>query len=336
MAQDQRNSARQSRNNGFDLVRLGLAASIVAFHSFTLTHGSAEAMPQMIQAAARLILPAFFALSGFLVAGSLARSASLREFLLLRLLRLLPALSLVVSVTALLLGPLLTVSALGDYFRDPLVPLYFRNIWGQSEFHLPGVFAANPRPGVVNGTLWTIPLEMACYVALAGLALSPGPRRCALLAPIFVLLVPGLGLPNQDFFASFALGTLLFAARSRLPRHGLWGPGSIAAALLLEYWIPALPLVAVPLSYGVIWLGSRSVPAWATRGDYSYGLYLCAYPLQQMLVAAVPGQNWKVNLALALPLGLGCAMLLWHGIERPVLDRKHELIARLQAGLARA
>jgi peptidoglycan/LPS O-acetylase OafA/YrhL len=61
---------RQGLCNGFGAVRLGLACAIVAFHSVTLTHGSGNAMPPMVQAAARLILPAFFALSGFLVAAA--------------------------------------------------------------------------------------------------------------------------------------------------------------------------------------------------------------------------------------------------------------------------
>src|SRR3954452_13263617 len=121
------------RCNGFDGLRLALASGIVAFHSFNLTHGNADTMPGVVQAAARLILPAFFALSGFLVAGSLARAESLRTFLLLRLLRLLPALSLVVTATALLLGPLLSELPLRDYLRDPVLPAYFRNVWGQTE-----------------------------------------------------------------------------------------------------------------------------------------------------------------------------------------------------------
>lgn len=326
----------RGRCNGFDGLRLMLATGIVAFHSVTLTHGSADAMPPMVQAAARLILPGFFALSGFLVAGSMARSASLREFMLLRLVRLLPALSLVVAATALLLGPLMTHLPLRDYLRDPLLPAYFRNVWGQPQFYLPGLFAANPRPGVVNGTLWTIPLELVCYIVLAALALLPGAKRLVLAVPVCILLIPGLGPANQDFFASFALGALLFALRAWLPLHGLMGLGAIAAALLLEYRFPATPLVALPLAYAVVWLGCRRIPSWLTRGDYSYGLYLCAYPLQQMLLAVMPGQAWTANLAMGWMLGLGGAMLLWHAVERPILDRKHEWIARLGGRLVRA
>lgn len=76
------------RDNAFGLLRLTLATGIVAFHSVTLTQGSADALSPLLQAVGRLILPAFFALSGFLVAASFDRAVSVREFLLLRLLRL--------------------------------------------------------------------------------------------------------------------------------------------------------------------------------------------------------------------------------------------------------
>jgi peptidoglycan/LPS O-acetylase OafA/YrhL len=322
--------------NGFGGLRLALAGGIVAFHSVTLTHGGGDAMPLFAQAAARLILPAFFALSGFLVAGSLARAESLREFLLLRLIRLLPALSLVVAMTALVLGPLLTDLSWRDYFRDPLLPDYFRNVWGQPQYALPGLFLHNPRAGIVNGALWTIPLEAACYVVLAGSMLLSGLKQLVPVAMACVLLVPGLGLPNQDFFASFALGVLLYRLGDRLIRHPLLGLGAVAAALFVEYRFAYTPLVAVPLAYGVIWLGCLRIPPWMTRADYSYGLYLCAYPLQQALVTAMPAQGWLGNLMTGWFLGLGAAMLLWHGVEAPILTRKHELIARLGGRLVRA
>jgi peptidoglycan/LPS O-acetylase OafA/YrhL len=324
------------RDNGFGLLRLTLATGIVAFHSVTLTQGSANTLPPLLQAAGRLILPAFFALSGFLVAASFGRAASVREFLLLRVLRLLPALSLVVAASALLLGPLVTSLAPADYFRDPLLPHYFLNLWGAPQFSLPRVFAANPRSGVVNGALWTIPLEMACYVLLALCLILVRPRfrlPAAALAAAF-LLMPWWSLPWQDLFAAFAMGVLLQVAAPWLPHHRGAGLCGLAAALGLSLACPYLALGALPLSYGMVWLGLQRLPAW--RADYSYGLYLTAYPLQQVLVQLMPGQTWQASLAAGWLLALGCAVLLWHHVERPVLDRRHEVIARLEGRLARA
>jgi peptidoglycan/LPS O-acetylase OafA/YrhL len=119
-----------------------------------------------------------------------------------------------VAASALLLGPLATSLQLGDYFRDPLLPRYFLNVWGAPQFALPGVFATNPRAGIVNGALWTIPLEMVCYVLLAlCLALVRQRFRLAITAlAAAILLMPWWSLPWQDLFAAFAMGALLQTA----------------------------------------------------------------------------------------------------------------------------
>jgi peptidoglycan/LPS O-acetylase OafA/YrhL len=119
-----------------------------------------------------------------------------------------------------------------------------------------------------------------------------------------------------------------------LPHHPLAGLCGLAAALALAFACPYLALGALPLSYGVVWLGLQRLPVW--RADYSYGLYLTAYPLQQLLVLLMPGHPWQASLTGGWLLALGCAALLWHHAERPVLNRKHELIARLEGRLARA
>jgi peptidoglycan/LPS O-acetylase OafA/YrhL len=284
----------------------------------------------VVQAIGRLILPAFFALSGYLVAASLSRCANLREFLLLRLLRILPALSVVVAATALLLGPFLTSLAWSDYFRDPLLPGYFHNIWGQPHFTLPGLFAANPRPGVVNGSLWTLQQEVACYLMLAGAALLLRTRSLALLLggiAVFLLTPWAASIPCRDLFASFAMGALLFGSARYVPHHPLLGIISLAMAFWLAGDPGRMHFVAAPLAYGVVWLALRRI--YFIRADYSYGIYLTAYPLEQSIVALSPGVAWPTELALALPLALLCAALLWHGVEKPLLSRKHELIARL-------
>lgn len=320
------------RANGFGVLRLALAIAIFAFHSYTLTVGDVQGMVWQAQVAARLILPAFFAVSGYLVAASLERCTSAAEFLGLRALRILPALAAVTLATALVLGPLLTSRDLAAYFADPAVPRYLQNILLTPRYALPGLFDTNIRSGIVNGALWTIPLEMACYVLLAAMALLA--RRG--LTPL-LLLLPGailvfdlpFGLP-REFALAFVTGALLLRCERHVPLHGMLG----AAALLAAFWLvtdPARgPLAALPLAYGVVWLGRLSVPAWLTRADYSYGLYLTGFPLQQAFLHMFPGlANWQWLLPLVLPPALACAALLWHGVENPLLSRKHEILARL-------
>ena len=116
-------NARLPHANGFGAMRHLLALGIVIFHGFVLATGDAGVMPVAARALADPILPGFFAISGFLVAGSLAHSASLAEFMALRLLRIMPALIVVVLATALLLGPLLTTLSVREYFSRSDVSL---------------------------------------------------------------------------------------------------------------------------------------------------------------------------------------------------------------------
>src|SRR5258708_3061988 len=97
--------------SGFDYLRLILAFSVLGWHTIPLCYGkefAAQVLAGPIGNLVRLVLPMFFALSGFLVAASLERSSSLRVFLGLRGLRILPALTVEVLLSALILGPLLT------------------------------------------------------------------------------------------------------------------------------------------------------------------------------------------------------------------------------------
>jgi len=331
-------STRLPHANGFGAMRHFLALGIVIVHGFILATGNHAALPGFARALADPILPAFFAISGYLVAGSLARVGSIPEFLALRLLRIVPALVIVVMATALLLGPLLTTLPVKQYFSQPEVSLYLYNILGQSHFQLPGLFEANPRAGVVNGSLWTIPLEATCYGLLAVLALAGRQRILTfLLAALALLLVfpnaPFLGLlltwlPAKWLVLAFACGALLFRLRAHVPLHPLAGLMALILAMLTMRHATAL---AMPLlAYGVVWLSLRRVPVGLTRSDYSYGFYLTAYPLQQTFISLAPQAPWWGNLLFAVPVALTGAALLWHWVENPILSRKHEIVTRLR------
>jgi peptidoglycan/LPS O-acetylase OafA/YrhL len=160
--------ATNGHPSGFDYLRLWLAISVVAVHSPMTTNGDHH---RPLNAYVRAVLPMFFALSGFLVAGSLERSKTLLTFLGLRVIRIYPALVVEVVLSAFLIGVFVTTYPLAGYFSDPLFFLYLRNALGDIHYFLPGVFANNPWPGVVNFQLWTVPFELLCYVLLTALVL---------------------------------------------------------------------------------------------------------------------------------------------------------------------
>jgi len=176
----ERLSATRGRTTGFDYLRAGLSISVIGFHSIVTSYGLVHAhgvWNGWWRPFIAVILPAFFALSGFLVSASLIRCRTIEGFLTLRVLRLVPALFFEVMISALILGSLLTDFTLRDYFASPLFRTYWLNILGDIHFQLPGLFLDNPDPNVVNHQLWTIPVELKCYLAITGISLIGFARK---------------------------------------------------------------------------------------------------------------------------------------------------------------
>ncbi|WP_020180161.1 acyltransferase [Methylopila sp. M107] len=354
---------------GFDFVRMGLATLVLYIHTSMIAPGvvGAEASPLFPGAPVdrwtlnAAVLPMFFALSGFLVAGS-AERLSLGSFLANRSFRIFPALAVEITLSALLLGPLLTTLPLGAYFADPLFAKYFLNIAGWIHYELPGVFASNPQPNIVNGSLWTVPHELSCYALLAlfmifGLHRS---RRFLLLAavglyavgvltPFLVAHFPGssiVELMNRMFVTRgaaklvpiFLLGMAVYKYRDVLPFRRSYGVGAMlvyfgVSAFGSPDWMntPAFAAFSGPLlAYAVVVAGlTPELKLKSINGDYSYGIYLYGFPLQQTLLALNPGMT-DVTLFFLMSLAASAAMaaLSWHYIEKPVMRlRRHRSLA---------
>src|SRR5262249_14618491 len=76
------------------------------------------------------------------------------------------------------------------------------------------------------------------------------------------------------------------------------------------------------LGYATIYVGfcSNSVFERFRANDYSYGIYIFSFPIQQTMVTFFPtGMTWWANVLLAYPIVLCVAALSWHFIERPSL-----------------
>jgi peptidoglycan/LPS O-acetylase OafA/YrhL len=331
------------RTSGFDYLRLLLAAAVLCSHGIDVSYGINATLDfenGPIRPFIAIILPMFFALSGFLVAGSLERRRTLVSFLGLRVIRLVPALAFETVLAALVLGPLLTRLPLADYLRDPLLPRYFLNIVGDIQYLLPGTFEGNPWARTVNAQLWTLPFELMCYVSLAGLAVFGAHRRRRLFALVVVglnvVLLAGYVInagaagwntlpvaPGPSLVLAFLYGVTFYLYRDAIPHSPLLGLASGALALVLLVH-PATDYLVPPLAaYFTAWLGlMRPRPSLLTRsGDYSYGIFLFGFPIQQA-VTQVLGPDfhaWGWNIAVSLPLTLLLAILSWHAIEKPAL-----------------
>ena len=284
-------------------------------------------------------LPMFFALSGFLVTGSALRTRRLIPFLGLRVLRLLPALFVEVTLSAVILGAVFTNLSLFDYYSSPKFWSYFLNIFGDIHFNLPGVFTNNTTD-VVNSNLWTLPWELQCYVVMSiaiitgiiynrnALAMLFGVATIALiyasLMDGFQIVPAQIGGPTLVYY--FATGVLVFLWRDKFVFHEVFFFIAAAACYVLMMSPRTVFIYPVLLTYITIFIGLFPFPRFTliASGDYSYGIYLYGFPVTQALVAAVAILH--KNFALAAPMTVlatgAFAVLSWHGIEKHCLKLK--------------
>ena len=348
--------ATHGATSGFDYLRIGLAVAVVGVHSLRITTGpdALEAVSVPMAALINLILPLFFGLSGFLVAGSLERVRDLRVFLAFRALRIFPALTVEVALSAAVLGLLLTTLPTSEDLTDPLTARYLANAAGIVSFRLPGVFGANPTQEV-NGSLWTVPYELECYILLSVLALLTVARRPRLLAGLVlvwglllcastVLNVSDTGMAvtvagaetarvsvSYLLVPSFLAGVALYVIRDRVPFSNALtaAAGLLAWACLLSPW--TYGLATFPAAYLAAGLGLQTPPKsrLLRSGDYSYGVYLYAYPVQQAVWQLAPaGQSYVGNLVISLVCVSLFAVFSWHVIEKPALRLKTVFFGR--------
>ena len=375
---------RQGRShNNFDLLRLIAAMLVIGAHSFELTRPKPEGAPVTFlhEAWGELGVIVFFSISGFLVARSWAYDPQPLSFCVKRALRLMPALVLSLLLTALVLGPLTTTLPLSDYLQHAQTKAYvLHNATFQFDYVLPGVFEQDTYFAAVNGSLWTLPLELKAYclvLALGVLGVLGLAGRRRLLMPVVAIFLALLtigsvrsAIPLGDrlvgmmhdiqappatmaatragvfqeparMFASFAIGAGLFAVARWIPLR--W---SVACALAAAWAIiaavggaGAVPIAtAWLLPYVVLLVGYRTshlVRLPQRLGDYSYGLYIFAFPVQQAIVLwLAPSSGW-VTFALATPITAALAVASWHFVEAPALTLKQRIREPLErAGVA--
>ena len=202
------------RENNFDSVRLIAAAAVIYGHAHPLTQ-----TPDRVfwgNSVESFAVKVFFVISGFLITASWLSDPSPFRYFAKRALRIFPALAVVVAVSALVLGPLVTTLPLSSYFASPQVPAYFSNIALRPVYYLPGVFDRLPYPGAVNGSLWSLPAEFAMYLLL--------PLLCVLGAKLRFRWVPAVATVGLCCWSLSGTGPGSRTARGVLRDRSCLGP----------------------------------------------------------------------------------------------------------------
>lgn len=341
--------AAKGRDNNLNLIRMIAAIAVLISHAYPISMGpgTQEPMKSMTgYSLGSLAVALFFVISGYLIAESFNRAKSWQDFIVARVLRLWPALLLSLALVAFLMGPLVSTLGVTGYLTHPDIWSFMaRNLTLFSpQYSLPGVFETNPYTDV-EGSIWTLFYEVVCYggVFVAGLLGILKHRRWMSLVLLGVVLVwlgvevaaPSLPAKVDNMLAlglPFALGTGFWLWRDRVAVT-IWGVLGLFILTVLTAKTPLYGLfLMLFLAYGTFWLAY--VPdGWIRRynrlGDYSYGVYIYAFPAQGLAVWLWGPMSPLENMVLALPLTLLPSILSWHLLEKPALAQRRRVVGWL-------
>ena len=333
------------RNNSLNLIRLVLAFAVLVHHSWPLT-GEPSELYFAGDTLGGWAVAGFFGISGYLITSS-RWSNPLGPFLVNRIARIMPAFWVCLLMMSLVFAPLgyrVASGSLDGYLTGVHSPLNFvvSNALLQMRFYdISGTPVNVPYSGAWNGSLWSLYYEFLCYLIIAFFGCFAIVKRSRWPITIaFVLSVAAQAnissineLTNENFdivlmlklLPFFLGGAVIFAWKDKLGFH--WIPGSLAliAAVVISITVPGWGVQASALfvTYSVIWLSTViRQPRLIAKNDISYGVYIYAFAVQQMLAvfgAAEWGIPWfSLSAAvITVPLAAGS----WIFVERPVMRR---------------
>jgi peptidoglycan/LPS O-acetylase OafA/YrhL len=325
--------------DNFDAIRLVAALAVLFGHAWYLT--GAGSMPSIFgNEIGTLAVKVFFAISGYLVTESWRRDPSPSRYLWRRALRIFPALVVVTLLCTFVLGPLVSTLPLAEYLRSPLIARYLQNMILRPASLLPGVFTTLPYPNAVNGSLWTLPVEFTMYLIAPLLVLWGGGQKVRILIGCVVLCALSLYLNHVAPHALGAHGTPIHDALNVAPYFLLGAAWRIVApqsafnmwvaviALALMFFMPASGTayeiaLYIVLPYAILSLALAKPAVFGSVGrigDFSYGVYIYAFPVQQTVALYFHTENQPLmNAVLSLAPTLLLAALSWHLLEKRFL-----------------
>jgi peptidoglycan/LPS O-acetylase OafA/YrhL len=334
--------------NSIGFLRFALASLVIVHHAYVLNGRN----PPLLAATGGQVdlgiiaVTGFFVLSGFLITRSAERTHPLR-YVWHRMLRILPAFWVCLIVCAFVFGPIFWA---GDHGRlDGYLSIAERPPAGYvidnaalyiHQTTIDTVLDTNPYPHTIDGSLWTLSYEFVWYL-IAGMAAVLGilRRPWAALVVVGALAIVSLTAGSNGFGSipllgyalisrfgvAFCIGILAWVWRDRIPLDDRFA--AIAGVLLVASALTrTVPLVGVPaLAYCLFWAARRlPLRRFDARVDLSYGLYIYAFPVQQLL--AMLGSRrlpTLVDIAFVLAITSALALISAIAIEQPALRLKH-------------
>lgn len=333
-------------HNHFLLLRNLAALCIVFTHSFYLSgHGKQELLMLVTNGRCDFSfigLSIFFSISGYLIAKSALTSSSYKNYLWKRFLRIQPLL-IVVTLLTILIGAFFTSLSATAYFTHIETYTYLRNIMPVFgvQFHLPQVFTHNILEPGVNGSLWTLVVEERLYLLMLLLFLFKPYHKKIMIGLIvgcnvrygiaYFLGKPNgyISLPSSTIFYTtlFLNAALFYVANINFAKYA---NRFFAIGMLILLVCNVMPIakcimvLALPFTIvSAAHVKFKQIP-YFQFADYTYGIYIISFPIQQILVRkniaiSNPYLFFLTTMVIVLPM----AVVSWHFFEKKVLIYKH-------------
>jgi peptidoglycan/LPS O-acetylase OafA/YrhL len=325
----------ENKNNNFDILRFIFAFAVLFGHSFPISGNGSDPLSMLLLPntwIGAIAVDGFFAISGFLVTSSII-NRSILSFIVSRVLRIYPAVIIYCLLTIFIIGPLGTKASLQDYFAaSPLSYFFNASLW-EWKYNLPLVFPDNPHAGSTNGSGWTLPIEIRCYLLVLlfgffGVFDNRIRANVAIFFIAFIVFVYPTDVPvfmfngeirNLRCLVYFLVGSLFWVNRSSISLNATTTIICIILTLIsclfnfINYFLP-IPFFFLLLLvvYKVPFISLKKI------GDLSFAVYLYGWPIQQLVWTQ--GQAAYVNFFYSSLIIIPLAYLSWHCVENPALN----------------
>ena len=336
-------NALSARANNFDLIRLLAALQVVVEHA--IAHLRVDELHSMAVELWYLPgVPIFFVISGYLISLSWERAPSARQYAWNRILRIYPALwaCLAFSIAVFLVAGVRPSA--GEFLPWLAAQLTFVQFYNPEFLRGFGV-------GVINGSLWTIGVELQFYLIIPMLALLARGRAgwWVITALALAVMLPAhdfmgeqermsqklLGVTLIPYLFYFLVGVVARKLQERRPGvfvgKGLWWAAAYFTWVIIArtFDIPRAggnllnPVTVVLIGFATVSMAFtwRGLSARLLNGnDISYGVYIYHMPLINLLLFY--GMTGLPGFVAAVLGTITLATLSWLAVERPALGLK--------------
>lgn len=322
-----------TRSNNLNLVKFIAALFVIISHAYPLCKGAEyndilSDLSRNSIAFGSLAVAIFFMSSGFFVTKSLLKSKDSKKYLHNRFIRIFPPLWFTLLVCILVCGLFFSTYSLGKYFLSSDFFKYCLNFILIPIHNLPGVFMNNIYPGVINGPLWTLPIEFVCYLVLLlayklNLVNKKSYKYVALLVIVAFVGINLIPLSIKGYIQPcflFFWGSFYWIYRDKITMNNTYFLISLVAFVLLivlGYGHVASFLFVPYLTLYIAFCLPQCNNRLASLGNLSYDIYLCGWPIQQMIISLFGGSMLVgMNILISIPLSILVGYITYSLVEK--------------------